>query len=422
MKRLGVGFVGSGFMTQFHVRSFEAVRNADITAIYSRNAGTARQTADLCKKLDVGEPSTYSDLAEMVRDPKVEAIWVAAPNHHRVEMIECIVEEVVSGRAGLTGIAVEKPLARNVKEARQVASMIKSAGLLHGYLENQVYCPAITRSMDILWQRGASLSGSPYLARCAEEHSGPHRPWFWNGAEQGGGVLNDMMCHSIEAGRFMLTRPGEPDWLTPKAVTARIASLKWTRPEYAGELRSSSHGEVDYDRSPAEDYATAQITYETKEGDLVIAEATTSWSFVGAGLRHSFEVLGPEYSMMANTLDTEAKIFLSRRLQGEEGEDLIEKQNAEQGLMPVMSDEPTSYGYVHENRHMVRAFLDGRPPSEGLDDGLLVTELLMSCYMSAQLGKTLQFPIDGIENFIPEVAKGTWNQRKLVDSAWNPNE
>ncbi|MEX1121410.1 MAG: Gfo/Idh/MocA family oxidoreductase, partial [Balneolales bacterium] len=361
----------------------------------------------------------YSDLAEMVRDPKVDAIWIAAPNHFRVEMVERIVEEVKSGRAELKGIAVEKPLARNLKEARQVAEMIKGAGLLHGYLENQVYCPSITRSMDILWRRGASLSGSPYLARCAEEHSGPHRPWFWNGIDQGGGVMNDMMCHSIEAGRFMLSKPGEPDWLTPKAVTARIASLKWTRPKYAEELHSTSNGEVDYNRAPAEDYATAQITYETKEGDLVVAESTTSWSYVGAGLRHSFEVLGPEYSMMANTLDTEAKVFLSRRLQGETGEDLIEKQNAEQGLMPVMSDEPLAYGYVHENRHMVLSFLNGQQPSEDLDDGLLVTELLMSCYKSAELGKTLHFPIDGIEDFVPQVAQGTWNKRKLVEAAWD---
>ena len=29
------------------------------------------------------------------------------------------------------------------------------------------------------------------------------------GVRQGGGVLSDMMCHSVEVGRFLLTRPGE---------------------------------------------------------------------------------------------------------------------------------------------------------------------------------------------------------------------
>lgn len=417
MKRLGIGFVGSGFMTQFHIRSWEGVRDADIAAVYSRNEKTAGETAKLSRDLNVGNPEIYTDLAAMVRDPNVQAIWIAAPNHYRVGMIETIVEEVTSGRADLIGVAVEKPLARNVKEARQVLKMIEESGLLHGYLENQVFSPGLTRAMDILWRRGASLSGPPYLARCAEEHSGPHRAWFWSGKQQGGGVLNDMMCHSIEAGRHMLTKPGDPGWLTPRTVNAQIASLKWTRSQYAEELRASSNGEVDYNREPAEDYATAHITYETREGDLVVAEASTSWSFVGAGLRLSYELLGPEYSMKADTLDSDVNVFLSRRLQGESGEDLVEKQNAEQGLMPVLADEGISYGYVHENRHMVQAFLNGKQPAEDWHDGLLVTELLMTCYMSAELGKTLQFPVDGIEDFVPQVAKGTWNQRKLIDPA-----
>jgi hypothetical protein len=45
-------------------------------------------------------------LVELVRDPKVDAIWLTAPNHVRVEMIETICEEVASGRAELIGIAV----------------------------------------------------------------------------------------------------------------------------------------------------------------------------------------------------------------------------------------------------------------------------------------------------------------------------
>src|SRR2546426_9549412 len=52
-----------------------------------------------------------------------------------------------------------------------------------------------------------TLFRSPYLARAAEEHSGPHMPWFWQGKLQGGGVLNDMMCHSSLVVRHLLTPP-----------------------------------------------------------------------------------------------------------------------------------------------------------------------------------------------------------------------
>ena len=69
----------------------------------------------------------------------------------------------------------------------------------------------------------------------------------------------------------------------------------------------------------------------------MLGEATTSWSFVGAGLRLSAELLGPEYSMSWNTLDTGLKLFFSREVKGKAGEDLVEKQNAEMGLMPVVA-------------------------------------------------------------------------------------
>ena len=45
------------------------------------------------------------------------------------------------------------------------------------------------RGKEIIWSRGAKVTGRPYLARAAEEHSGPHMPWFWEGSLQGGGVM-----------------------------------------------------------------------------------------------------------------------------------------------------------------------------------------------------------------------------------------
>lgn len=417
-KRLGVGIIGAGFMTRFHVQSWRGVRDADIVAIYSQDAKRAAEVAELCRKLRVGDPRIYHDIGGTVQDPQVDAVWVVGTNDRRVEMIEAICSEVVAGRATLRGIACEKPLGRNVAEARRITECVEEAGLLNGYLENQVFTPALVKGREIIWRRGAAISGAPHLARCAEEHSGPHRPWFWRGELQGGGVLNDMMCHSVEAGRFLLSSPEVGyKWLEPKAVTARIASLKWSRPAYARRLREEMGPAVDYLQHPAEDYATAEIVYETMEGDLVVAQASTSWSFVGAGLRLTYEVLGPEYSLAVNTLDSEAKVFFSRRVQGPAGEDLVEKQNAEQGLMPFVADEAVTYGYTDENRHMVEAFLDGKQPRETFRDGLLVTELLMASYLSAEEGCTLQFPVTGLESYVPQVAQGTWSPASLVRTA-----
>jgi len=282
-------------------------------------------------------------------------------------------------------------------------------GIAQGYLENQVFAPQVATGRELLWARGAATTGRPYLARAAEEHSGPHMPWFWRGDLQGGGVLNDMMCHSALVVRHLLTKPGAPlSSVRPARVTAHIASLKWTRPDYAKRLSKTYGKEVDYGRSPAEDFASTTIEFETDDGHIVIGEASTSWSFVGAGLRLSAELLGPEYSMSWNTLDSGLKLFFSREVRGKAGEDLVEKQNAEIGLMPVVANEAAAYGYEAEDRHFVRVFLGKEQPKLTFDDGLEVVKILMTAYQSAEQGKTLDFPPRGLEKFVPAVARGDW--------------
>ncbi len=413
IKRLGVAFIGSGFNAKFHIQAFQGVRDADILGVWSPNKQHAGAAAAFARKLDVGRAKAYKSIRDMVADPKIHAIWLCGPNHTRVENVEEIVDAIDRGAGELVGIAAEKPLGRNVAEAKMVTQLVAKAGLLNGYLENQIFAPQVAHGHQLLWTRGAAATGRPYLARAAEEHSGPHMPWFWQGKLQGGGVLNDMMCHSALVVRHLLTRPGDPlSSVVPRRVSAHIASLKWTRPEYIEKLRSMMGADVDYAKHPSEDFATVTIEFDTADGERVIGEATTSWSFVGAGLRLSAELLGPEYSMQWNTLDSGLRVFFSRAVSGRVGEDLVEKQNAEVGLMPVVANEPMAYGYEAEDRHFVRVFLGKEKPQLTFEDGVDVVRLLMTAYKSAEEGKTLAFPPHGLDAFIPAVAKGTWKPRK----------
>jgi predicted dehydrogenase len=408
-ERLGIGFVGSGFNARFHIQSLTSVREIDVRGVYSPNEKNAASTAKLARDLDVGDARAYKSIRDMVADPAIDALWLCGPNHARISNIEDIVGAIKDGAGKLKGLACEKPLARNVSEAKKVLDLTRSVGLNTGYLENQLFSPDITRGRELIWARGASLTGRPYLARAAEEHSGPHMPWFWQGNLQGGGVLNDMMCHSVEVVRQLLTKPGSPrSSIKPKRITGHIASLKWSRPHYAKLLSETMGKEVDYTKRPSEDFARATIEYESEDGDTLIGEVTTSWSFVGAGLRLSAELLGPEYSMSWNTLDASLKMFFSREVKGKAGEDLVEKQNAEMGLMPVVADEAAVYGYSAENRHMARAFLKGEKPMLTFDDGFEVVKILMTAYMSAEKGQTIEFPPADLESFSPAVAKGSW--------------
>ncbi len=346
-KRLGIGFIGGGFISRFHIQSLIAVRDVDVVGVMDRIKASAEEAAALARTIGVGaDAKAYGTITDMIADPDINALWVCAPNFTRIEIFEEIANAILTGKGELVGVTCEKPLGRNVAEAKKVLELTQSVGLLDGYLENQVFSPSITRGKEIIWSRGAATTGRPYLARAAEEHSGPHMPWFWEGELQGGGVLNDMMCHSVEEARFMLTEPGKPrESLTAISISAHTDCLKWQRPEYTKILLDNSGGKTDYSKRPSEDFARSLIEYLDEDGNKLIVETTTSWCFVGEGLRLSLELFGPEYSMFVNTLDPDLKVFFSRKVTGSEGEDLVEKQNAESGGMPVISNEADVYGY-----------------------------------------------------------------------------
>ncbi|MBV9788209.1 MAG: gfo/Idh/MocA family oxidoreductase, partial [Chloroflexi bacterium] len=193
------------------------------------------------------------------------------------------------------------------------------------------------------------------------------------------------------------------------SANATIATLKWMRPEYVERLKQMMGAEVDYSRRPAEDFARGTLVLEDEQGQRVMIEASTSWAYVGPGLRIQLELLGPEYAMEFSSLNTGLKVFLSRSVSGSEGEDLVEKQNAEQGLMPVLEDEAGVYGYTEENRHMVQAFLRGQRPIETFEDGVSVMEMLMALYRSAELGQTVYLPHEELEAYVPPVARGDYH-------------
>jgi predicted dehydrogenase len=402
--KLRVGFVGSGFIAHFHLKAMLNVRNVEVTGVYSRSAEKRQRFVEQVAELGLGECRSHDCLESLVCAKDVDAIWILSPNYTRLDTMRVIHAEVMAGRSAVIAVACEKPLARTIGEAREMLHLAEDAKLNHGYLENQVFCTPVLRGKEIIWRRAASATGRPYLARAAEEHSGPHEPWFWQGDKQGGGVLSDMMCHSVEVARFMLTAPGAPrNSLKLVSASATTANLKWTRPRYAADLKSRMG--IDFARRPVEDFARGILTLQDAEGHELMIEATTSWAYVGAGLRIQLELLGPEYSMEFSSLSTGLKVFLSRHVTGSEGEDLVEKQNAEQGLMPVIEDEAGIYGYTDENRHMVEAFRRGAMPAETFHDGVGVMEMLMGLYRSAELGSTVRFPDPALETYVPQVAR-----------------
>ena len=405
---LTLGIVGAGFVAKFHARALAQVRGIEIAGITSRTRASAERFSALVKQNNLGEGIVYTSIAEMA--PHVDVIALYAPNFTRVEQVEQIVDAVRHG-ARLKGVICEKPLARNVKEAQRLVMLAKEAGLKTAYFENQIFMKALRTQLAQLAPQQRTM-GPLALVRSAEEHGGPHEPWFWDPTLQGGGVLCDMGCHSIAAGWYALTPLGKPPtFLQPVAVSADCALLKWGLPAWRERLLARFG--VDYGKTPAEDFATGMITFRNPEtGQIVKSQFTDSWMFEKQGLRLFMDGMGPGYAFEINTLNSPIEVFIGdvAAEAAADAETALEKATASRGLLAVQPNESDLYGYTDENEDALREFPAGRDGFLPWSYGLEITRLVMAAYMAAERRQTIDLTDPGVqrelEGFVPLIQQG----------------
>jgi predicted dehydrogenase len=401
-----LGFIGAGFIARFQAVAIHQVRGLEIAGILKRRGAPA--LADFCREHRLGDARTYDTIMELARNVDVIAIFV--PNYCRVEVMEEIAAAVKAG-ARLKGVIVDKPLARNMKEARRMVDLAREAKLLTAYFENQIFMKAI-QSQRTQLVPVAKTMGPLTLTRSAEEHGGPHEPWFWDPTRQGGGVLLDMGCHSIAVGRHVLT-PADKDllFLQPLSVTADLGLLKWGQKKWREKLLKERG--VDYAKTPAEDFATGMITYRNPETrQIVKSQFTDSWMFEKQGLRLFMDGMGPGYAFEINTLVSPLNVFIGDVAAEAiaDQESALEKATASRGLLAVQYNEADLYGYTDENQDMLKCFSAGRNAMLSWEYGLEIQRLVMASYLSAERGKTIDLTdkavLSELDSYVPAIQQG----------------
>ena len=401
-----LGFIGAGFIARFQSVAIGQVRGLEIAGILKRRGAEA--LAGFCHEHRLGDAKLYASVADLARNVDVIAIFV--PNYCRVEVMEEIAAAVKAG-ARIKGVIVDKPLARNMKEARRMVELAREARLLTAYFENQIFMKAI-QSQRAQLLPVAQTMGPLTLTRSAEEHGGPHEPWFWDPTRQGGGVLLDMGCHSIAVGRHVLT-PADKDllFLQPLSVTADLGLLKWGQEKWRDKLLRERG--VDYAKTPAEDFATGMITYRNPDtGQIVKSQFTDSWMFEKQGLRLYMDGMGPGYAFEINTLVSPLSVFIGDVAAEAiaDQESALEKATASRGLLAVQYNEADLYGYTDENQDMLKCFSAGKNAMLSWEYGLEIQRLVMASYLSAERGATVNLRdknvLSELDSYVPAIQQG----------------
>lgn len=343
-KKVGVGLIGSQFISSIHAEAFKSVSEGELLAVMSPTAGHAKAFAD---KHHI--PNHFTDLDEMLSMKEIDMVVIGAPNYLHCEITQKAAE---AGKH----VVVEKPLCMNLREADIMIDACKQANVKLMYAEELCFTPKYVR-LKALLDEGAL--GKPVIFKQSEKHDGPHADHFWDVNRSGGGVTMDMGCHAFQFFR----------WLNGNNPVKSV---------YA-QMNTSVH----MSKTKGDDNAIIILEFENG----VVAIAEESWTKLG-GMDDRAEIHGSEGVAYADVLQGNSiQTYSTKGV-----EYAVEKAGNTVGWSYTMYEENWNYGFPQEFIHFVDCVKNDKQPMVTGEDGKAVLEIIFAAYASAGSGTKIVLP------------------------------
>lgn len=200
MKKVNLGLIGLGTMGRVHLINCLRLKNAKLVSV----SDSSKKALQFAKK--AGVKNVQSDYNKLLNshNPSIDAVIVSLPNFLHYE---CAKKAAEKGK----DIFLEKPLARNVKEGKQILSHVKSGGvkLMIGYplrfTESFAKLKGKLKSGllgDVQVASATNISAGPFSPRTETSGPTPVPAWWFNKELTGGGPLLDLGSHMINLLRW----------------------------------------------------------------------------------------------------------------------------------------------------------------------------------------------------------------------------
>lgn len=191
MQTIRWGMIGCGDVTE--VKSgpgFQKANNSSLVAVMRRNGALAKDYAERH-----GVPKWYDDAEALIHDPDVDAVYIATPPSSHKEYT------LLSARAGKP-VYVEKPMALNFEECREMIDACRDAGVP---LFVAYYRRALSRFLKIKELLDQQAIGQVRLVNITfhqplrpDELDPDNLPWRVIPDIAGGGRFVDLASHMLD--------------------------------------------------------------------------------------------------------------------------------------------------------------------------------------------------------------------------------
>lgn len=194
MKTLGVGILGTGWVSAEHIRAFQANPHTEVRAILSRRKERAHAKAE---EHGLTRARAYEHLEQLLEDPGIQIVSICTPHHLHVP------QGVAAAEAG-KHILLEKPVALDLAGLRKLQSAVGTAKVKTLVSFVLRWNPLFETIRALL---ADGVVGQLFYAEVDYFHAiGPRYDQFaWNiKKETGGSSLLTAGCHAVDGLRWFV--------------------------------------------------------------------------------------------------------------------------------------------------------------------------------------------------------------------------
>lgn len=194
MDKTRISVIGLGSVAQLvHIPNLLKIKNVEITSVAEINNSRLKSVAD-----KYGVKKRFNDYTQLLNNDETDAVIISAPTHlHKQIAIDCL----IAGK----DVLVEKPLARNSSEGKEIIDCAKKYNKKLMVGMNLRYRPD---SMLIRSLIDAGEIGDPFYIKCGwVRKQSSSEKWFNKREEAGGGVILDLGINLVDLALWLADYP-----------------------------------------------------------------------------------------------------------------------------------------------------------------------------------------------------------------------
>jgi myo-inositol 2-dehydrogenase / D-chiro-inositol 1-dehydrogenase len=183
-----IAIIGTGWVTDLHLKAIQALGDVRVAAIAGRNAGRVSELSARtgARGYDLGA------VGQMLREQKLDAALICLPPHLHGDIEARCAEHV-------RGVLIEKPISCDLDVARRAAEVFAKAGTLVSVAFMGRYRASVARAKQVL----ATEAGPAVLVNGWWVGQMPP-PLWWRTQAQSGGQFVEQCTHLVDLSRYLV--------------------------------------------------------------------------------------------------------------------------------------------------------------------------------------------------------------------------